>query len=630
MNPPPSMQAPRRVGRYAVFQEIAAGGMATVHLGRLHGEAGFTRVVAVKRLHGELARDPEFVAMFLDESRIAARIRHPNVVQTTDVIAAGDELFLVMEYVEGESLVRLLRAHCRCGVGPPPRAVVAAVIHGVLHGLHAAHQARSERGEPLEVVHRDVSPQNVLVGSDGVARVLDFGIAKAVGRAQVTRAGQLKGKLSYMAPEQIRFDRTIDRRTDVWAASVVLWESLTGCRLFSGDERVVVDAIVEGRAPPPSSVVSDIPPELDAVVARGLEVDPAQRWSTAEEMATALARALPLAPPSEVAAWVRQSAAPELAERTAMVASVEALQLSTLGLPPGPHAGAALAAVTPATDRVAADRVATESWPAIGTTHARQQVPARRLWLAGAIAAAVGAACTLAAILVFGGRSASPAETAPADRAPADQAPANHAGGAPPSAPVVDAGAVPGEPTAAGGDVSAATAETTAAGPPSSAQPTDSARAAGARRRQAERASRAHRGQRARPASPAPAQRASPSRARPAARRPTSSMPRASSSTSRVACSETRDDPPGPVPRLRRCRRCRRARRRPGPRGRRRGVPRRAHARPAPAQAVQAPRCARRAAPLRSRNLPGHGDRRLRRLGDGARARGTLGGGRAA
>ena len=484
MNPPPSMQAPRRVGRYAVFQEIAAGGMATVHLGRLHGEAGFSRVVAVKRLHGELARDPEFVAMFLDESRIAARIRHPNVVQTTDVIAAGDELFLVMEYVEGESLVRLLRAHSRLRIGPPPRAVVAALMCGVLHGLHAAHQARSERGEPLEVVHRDVSPQNVIVGIDGVARVLDFGIAKAVGRAQVTRAGQLKGKLSYMAPEQIRFDRTIDRRTDVWAASVVLWESLTGCRLFSGDERVVIDAIVEGRAPPPSNVVGDIPAELDAVVARGLELDPAQRWSTAEEMATALARATPLAPPSEVAAWVRQSAASALAERAAMVASVEALQLSALDLAAAPSpAGAAHAAVPPpadrvAAERVAADRVAAESWPAIGTTSARQHVPARRLWVAGGIAAAVGAACTLAAILAFGGRSARHGETAPTDRAPADQAPSTTDGAQ--SAPQVDVSAVPGAPTPPGGDVSPAAAEAKTATPETSAQPGGSAPAAGA------------------------------------------------------------------------------------------------------------------------------------------------------
>src|SRR5262245_3092434 len=179
----------RVVGRYALYGEIASGGMATVHFERLLGPVGFSRTVAIKRLHPQFAKDPEFVSMFLDEARLAARIRHPNVVATLDVVATKGELFLVMEYVQGESLSRLARAVMARGENLPPR-IVASIMCGVLHGLHAAHEARDQRGEPLGIVHRDVSPQNVLVGIDGTARVVDFGVAKASGRHQSTRKGK--------------------------------------------------------------------------------------------------------------------------------------------------------------------------------------------------------------------------------------------------------------------------------------------------------------------------------------------------------------------------------------------------------------------------------------------------------
>ena len=223
----------RLIGRYALFGEIASGGMATVHFGRLLGPVGFARTVAVKRLHPQFARDPEFVSMFLDEARVAARIQHPNVVATIDVVALEGELFLVMEYVLGETFSKLLRSARNRGQRVPLR-VVTALLAGSLHGLHAAHEAKNEHGEPLGIVHRDVSPQNVIVGIDGVARVLDFGVAKAVGRLQSTREGQLKGKLSYMAPEQIRSGQ-VDRRTDIYAASIMLWEALVGKRLYDGE-----------------------------------------------------------------------------------------------------------------------------------------------------------------------------------------------------------------------------------------------------------------------------------------------------------------------------------------------------------------------------------------------------------
>ena len=194
---------PRIVGRYALYDSIACGGMASVHLGRLIGPAGFSRTVAIKRLHENYAKDPEFVAMLLDEARLAARINHPNVVSTLDVVAVGPELLLVMEYVAGESLSALIRT-CQQTEHSPPIPVVVDIAIGMLNGLHAAHEATGEGGQPLNIVHRDVSPQNVLVGTDGVTRVVDFGIAKAIGRTQETRSGAIKGKPAYMAPEQLQ------------------------------------------------------------------------------------------------------------------------------------------------------------------------------------------------------------------------------------------------------------------------------------------------------------------------------------------------------------------------------------------------------------------------------------------
>jgi serine/threonine protein kinase len=313
---------PRTIGRYALYGEIAVGGMATVHFGRLLGEAGFARSVAIKRLHAHYARDPEFVAMFLDEARLAARIVHPNVVPTLDVVIVDEELFLVMEYVRGTSLARLLRAS-RANRELVPLGVVSSILAGALHGLHAAHDAKSEQGEPLDIVHRDVSPQNVMVGSDGVSRVLDFGVAKAVGRSQTTRDGQLKGKLAYMAPEQIR-GLPVSRRTDVYAASVVLWEALTTERLYRAEnEGNLISKVLEGRVSPPSMFVPGLPPALDSLVLRGLSLDPGKRFATAREMASELAACIPLAPAEEVGEWVERNAADELQERAARIADIE-------------------------------------------------------------------------------------------------------------------------------------------------------------------------------------------------------------------------------------------------------------------------------------------------------------------
>ncbi len=324
-----STQGARIVGRYALYSEFAAGGMASVHFGRLLGAAGFARTVAVKRLHPQFAKDPEFVSMFVDEARLAARIRHPNVVQTLDVVQVEHELFLVMDYVHGDSLANLLKRSQARGLKVPGRVAVTILQHA-LFGLHAAHDARTERGEPLEIVHRDMSPHNVLVGVDGAARVLDFGIAKAGGRVQVTRDGQVKGKLSYLAPEQLTSEHAVDRRTDVYAAAATLWEALTGRRLVQGEsdwQRMA--QICAGETLAPSRVEPAVPPELDAVVMKGLAKNPADRYATARDMAAALESVAPHATAREVGEWVEEAGGDSLRRRAALVAEIESHSADT-------------------------------------------------------------------------------------------------------------------------------------------------------------------------------------------------------------------------------------------------------------------------------------------------------------
>lgn len=322
------------LGRYALYGEIASGGMATVHLARLLGPVGFARTVAVKRLHPHLAKDPDFVAMFLEEARLAARVRHLNVVPTLDVVSDDGELFLVMEYVAGESLARLLRRARETGERVPARYAVS-ILCGALDGLHAAHEATTEKGTPLGLVHRDVSPQNIHVGTDGIPRVLDFGIAKATNRVQETRTDQIKGKVAYMSPEQLA-KRPVDRRADVYSAAVVLWEALTGQRLFKADDvPALVYAIVNDVVEPPSRVVPDIPDGLDAVVMKGLDRSADRRWSSAREMAEALERVVAPVAPREIGEWVEKTAGEALAWRQELVHRVE-FETSTSVLPPMP------------------------------------------------------------------------------------------------------------------------------------------------------------------------------------------------------------------------------------------------------------------------------------------------------
>ncbi len=327
-----SAQQPFRIiGRYALFEELASGGMATVHMGRLIGPVGFSRTVAIKCLHPYFARDPAFVTMFLDEAMLAARIHHPNVVQTLDIVVLDGEVFLVMDYVLGETLSRLSQASRETNRGIPP-SVATSIMLGVLHGLHAAHEARSDMGEPLNIVHRDVSPQNIMVGSDGVARVLDFGIAKSIGRSQATGEGRIKGKLAYMAPEQA--GGTVTRQVDVYAASVVLWELLAGRRLFEGETpQELLARVVTHDVRRPSLINPSSPRAFDDLVLKGLAIDPANRFQTARDFAGALERVARPASQQEVGRWVEVMARESLTRMERLISKVETA--TSLGISEG-------------------------------------------------------------------------------------------------------------------------------------------------------------------------------------------------------------------------------------------------------------------------------------------------------
>jgi eukaryotic-like serine/threonine-protein kinase len=311
------------MNQYKLFDSIASGGMGTVHYGRAAAGSGLSRVVAVKRMHGDLARDPGCLAMFRDELRLATRVRHPNVVGTLDMVEQDGELLLVMEYVQGESLQDLISRASIAGEHVPP-AIAVSIVCGILQGLEAAHDAKNEAGEPLGIVHRDVSPENILVGRDGIARLLDFGIARGKGSKHVTRVGEIKGKPSYLAPEQILHSQPIDRRVDIYGASIVLWETLTSRRLFDGDSpTVILSRVLNDEVPRPSSLVGSLPEGLDEVVMRGLSRDPNDRYATALEMARALRRVCGSLLSFEVGEWVEATAADSLARQSQYVTRLE-------------------------------------------------------------------------------------------------------------------------------------------------------------------------------------------------------------------------------------------------------------------------------------------------------------------
>ncbi|MBZ0118911.1 MAG: serine/threonine protein kinase, partial [Sandaracinaceae bacterium] len=305
----------RTCGRYELIGRVGKGGMASVYLARVHGELGFSRLYALKLLHPELATQKELVDMLIDEAHIASRLHHPNVVSTIDAGRDGDRYFTVMDYVEGIALDRLLRRHPD---RRPPELIVAIAID-VLRGLAAAHELRDDQGHLLDLVHRDVTPGNVLVGIDGVARITDFGVAKARARLTKTNPGIVKGKAGYVAPETL-LGREIDGRADVFSMGVLLWNALTGEALFDTDDIAsTLTSLMKKPVLPPSKVGLKPPAIFDAPILEALHRTPATRHASAREMAEALSDALELygkrAGPEQIGAWVRESFGGELEKR---------------------------------------------------------------------------------------------------------------------------------------------------------------------------------------------------------------------------------------------------------------------------------------------------------------------------
>jgi eukaryotic-like serine/threonine-protein kinase len=309
--------ARRHVGGLRVHERFAVGGMASLHFGwAVAGE----RLVAVTRVHGHLLGDETFTRMLLDEARLAMHVQHPNVVSMLGFVTRPDELLLVMEYVPGAALAEILKTSRPLGVGIVP-PIATAIVAATLRGLHAAHEARGSSGNHLGIVHRDVSPQNILVGTDGFARVVDFGIAKAEDRLQSTLGSVLRGKLPYVSPEQLTEHR-VDARSDVYSASVVLWEALTGKSLFASStiEGALRKKLSEVIAPP-SVHAPGVSPALDAIVLRGLQRDPAMRYQSAREMALALEQ-LPLSSPDVIATALGFLQIPAMVERRDLARAV--------------------------------------------------------------------------------------------------------------------------------------------------------------------------------------------------------------------------------------------------------------------------------------------------------------------
>jgi serine/threonine-protein kinase len=407
---------PQRLDRYRLCFELAAGGMATVYLAREEGKAGVERVVALKCIHRHLSRNRNFIEMFLDEARIATRINHPNVCSVYDFGEVDGTYYIAMEYLLGENFARLFRRlakqpeHTRSEEFP---FYAARIIADACEGLHAAHELRGDAGEPLNVVHRDVSLHNLFVNYDGSVRVVDFGIARAAGQLHETRSGQLKGKLAYVAPEQIQ-KQPVDRRADVWSLGVVLWELLTGKRLFKRESDVdTILAVVQDPVRPPSRIRSSVPEELDTIVLSALARKPEDRYATARELGRDLSRVLAqrgkaLGMP-EIEEWMHSLFSAEHEQRLELVEQVRTMGGETVPdaeIPPGLR------------DTEADVSAVVEKSPAPG----RKRWMRRGGWLFGAVglgAAAVGVA------VIDGG----PAERTQSGEEPASTSPVERASG---------------------------------------------------------------------------------------------------------------------------------------------------------------------------------------------------------
>jgi serine/threonine-protein kinase len=289
---PLSMAIPTigRLGNYDLLHRIALGGMGEVYLARQRGPSAFSRYVVLKKLHAQLTQDAHFVEMFLNEAQIAANLSHPNIAHIYELFEDGDKGYVIaMEYVRGGTVLSLLRERSRGGTkGGLPVGTVVRIASAVCDALHYAYFEPGPDGEPRRVIHRDVSPSNVIVGFDGQVKLVDFGIAKALATEGLTQATTLKGKYGYMSPEQIK-SKPLDHRTDIFSLGTMMWEMFTGRRLFKRDgDMQMLYSILEEPIQAPSEIVKDLPPAVDSIVMKALARAREERWDDAAQMAQAL------------------------------------------------------------------------------------------------------------------------------------------------------------------------------------------------------------------------------------------------------------------------------------------------------------------------------------------------------
>jgi serine/threonine-protein kinase len=381
------------LGRYRLIAPLAQGGMAELFLARHEGPGGFEKDVVIKRVHPHLARDPRFAAMFLDEARLAARLSHPNIVNITDLGEANGTYFLCMERLEGEDLNAILHAY-GSRERTIPASIAAVITSAACDGLHFAHTLTDAKGEGLGLVHRDVSPSNIFITHQGAVKVLDFGIAKARGRAIQTESGELKGKVIYMSPEQARGEE-LDARSDIFALGIVLYEMLTGVRPFQRDDLMIsLAAVAHGHAEPPKKLRPDLPPQLSAIVARAMHPNRDKRFHTAQEMRQALDQYLTSCTTGPAAALLQRFMAELREDEKSTPSSTPAQSQRTVNnLEPAPSDAAPEPSPRPEDPSPAA----------------RHPKPRRSRFAVGATAAGLASV----GLLLWVGRTPSPAEQQP-------------------------------------------------------------------------------------------------------------------------------------------------------------------------------------------------------------------------
>jgi eukaryotic-like serine/threonine-protein kinase len=460
------LASPRKVlgdslGRYQLLVQIGQGGMAEVFLGRLRGAAGFAKLVVIKKMHSHLSHDKRFIELFINEGRLVAQLSNPNICQVHELGEEEGSLFLVMEHLTGVPWDQVVPVLPRGS--PYELPLIAGVLGQACDGLHHAHQLRDHQGNPTPVVHRDVSPQNLFVTTDGACKVLDFGVAKMSTSDRYSHTGVVLGKLPYMAPEQI-CGQPVDARTDVFAMGVVLWEALTGERLFSRpSDYLIWKAINEDPIPSVLDRRPELPPSIDELVRRALQRDPAARFPSIQAFAQELRAAV------TPGAFANHAIADALRDLCAAQLAESALRVSTaladIDRPPPERSGAR---DRPLLDPSAGETLNAVALPSVmlrGEAFAQIRRQRPKQWRKGRIAVALGGAAALAALVAVLTRGDEPASgggepaavamvTAPLAEEPEAVA-----------RPVAPAPAAPNPTPAAAPPVSAAPEEGLAAGP---------------------------------------------------------------------------------------------------------------------------------------------------------------------